>query len=77
MAITYIHSKNKSIILTYCGLPQLHWHINSIIVLVIQLITDTIIMSNLPVYEIQLLHEFENTHGISGTCNYACHMITN
>ena len=46
-----------------------------IIVLVIQLIIDTI--SNLPVYEIQLLHEFDNTHGTSGTCKYACLLFTN
>ena len=42
-------------------------YIVPIIVLVIQLIIDTI--SNLPVYEIQLLYEFDNTHGTSGTCN--------
>ena len=36
-----------------------------IIVLIIQLIIDTI--SNLSVYEIQLLHEFDYTHGTSAT----------
>ena len=38
-----------------------------LIPIIILAIINTI--SNLPVYEIQLL---DNTHGTNGTCNYAC-----
>ena len=47
-------------------MPEFTGTLIPIIVLVIQLIIDTI--SNLPVYEIQLLHEFDNTHGTMPVC---------
>ena len=42
----------------------------TLIPIIVLIIINTI--SNLPVYEIQLLQEFDNTHRTSGTCNYAC-----
>ena len=57
------HSKNKWITLQSnlnVGCFSCTGTLIPIIVLVIQLIIDTI--SNLPIYEIQLLHKFDNTH---------------
>ena len=46
-----------------------------LIPIIVLAIINTI--SNLPVYEIRLLQEFDNTRGTSGMCNYAFLLFTN